>query len=162
MTKAPGPRDSQQFTVYAIKYVPSMVVLCFVVVMLSILSGMIYPTFFKVISLALGQSWQSMFSYGITKLHWNENVIILMEFSSLAALEVVILTTSSAVSDENFVKMTTFSYQCIASSWFWIMFLYIWYHLSGWLTRFLQVFFPEFESQYRKSFLCGLLGISLT
>ena len=28
--------------------------------------------------------------------HWNENIVILMKFSSLAALEVVILTTSSA------------------------------------------------------------------
>ena len=34
--------------------------------------------------------------------HWNENVVILMKFSSLAALEVVILTTFSAASDENF------------------------------------------------------------
>ena len=29
-----------------------------------------------------------------------------MKFSSLAALEVVILTTSSAANDENFIKMT--------------------------------------------------------
>ena len=34
-----------------------------------------------------------------------------MKFSSLAALEVVILTTSSAANDENFVKMTIFSFQ---------------------------------------------------
>ena len=34
-----------------------------------------------------------------------------MKCSSLAALEVVILTTSSAASDENFVKMTTFLFQ---------------------------------------------------
>ena len=47
-----------------------------------------------------------------TKPHWNENVIILMKFSSLAALEVVILTTFSAASDENFIKMTTFPFQC--------------------------------------------------
>ena len=33
--------------------------------------------------------------------HWNENVI-LTKFSSLAALEIVILTTSSAASDEKF------------------------------------------------------------
>ena len=46
--------------------------------------------------------------------HWNRNVFILMTFSSLAALEVVILTTYSAASDENFVKMTTFSFQ-----WLW-------------------------------------------
>ena len=39
--------------------------------------------------------------------HWNGNVVILMKFSSLAALEVVILTTSSAASEENFIKMMT-------------------------------------------------------
>ena len=36
-----------------------------------------------------------------------------MKFSSLAALKVVILTTFSAASDEDFVKMTTFLFQCI-------------------------------------------------
>ena len=46
-------------------------------------------------------------------LHWNENVVILTKFSSLAALEVVILTTFSAASDENFIKMKTFPFQCI-------------------------------------------------
>ena len=34
--------------------------------------------------------------------HRNENVSILTKFSSLVALEVVILTTSSATTDENF------------------------------------------------------------
>ena len=43
--------------------------------------------------------------------HWNGNVFILMKFSSLAALKVVKMTTSSAASDENFIKMTTFSFQ---------------------------------------------------
>ena len=38
--------------------------------------------------------------------HWNGNVFILMKFSSLAALEVVKMTTSSAARDENFIKMT--------------------------------------------------------
>ena len=47
--------------------------------------------------------------------HWNGNVFILMKFSSLAALKVVKMTTSSAASDENFIKMTTFSFQ-------WVMF----------------------------------------
>ena len=37
--------------------------------------------------------------------HWNRNVVILTKFSSLAAPEVVILTTSGAASDENLVKM---------------------------------------------------------
>ena len=36
--------------------------------------------------------------------HWNGNVFILVKFSSLAALKVVKLTTSSAASDENFIK----------------------------------------------------------
>ena len=47
-----------------------------------------------------------------TQLHRNGNVFILMKLSSLAALEVVKVTTSSAASDENFVKMTTFLFQC--------------------------------------------------
>ena len=40
---------------------------------------------------------------------WSKNVI-LTKFSSLAALEVVILTTSSAASDGNFIKMKTFPF----------------------------------------------------
>ena len=43
----------------------------------------------KVLSLGLNTAQQ----------HWNKNVAILTKFSSLAALEVVILTTSSAASD---------------------------------------------------------------
>ena len=43
--------------------------------------------------------------------HWNENVFILTEFSSLAAPKVVILTTFGAASEENFVKMMTFLFQ---------------------------------------------------
>ena len=46
------------------------------------------------------------------RIHWNKNVVILTKFSSLAALEVVILTTSSAASDEHFIKMKTFPFQC--------------------------------------------------
>ena len=46
-------------------------------------------------------------------LHWNENVIILMKFSSLAAPKVVILTTFGVASDEDFIKMKTFSFQCM-------------------------------------------------
>ena len=38
-----------------------------------------------------------------------------MKYSSLAALEVVKMTTSNAASDENFVKMTTFLFQCTRS-----------------------------------------------
>ena len=44
--------------------------------------------------------------------HWRENVVILTKFSLLAALEVVILTVSSAASDENFIKMKAFPFQC--------------------------------------------------
>ena len=45
-------------------------------------------------------------------IHRNENVI-LTRFSSQAALEVVILTTSSdKFSGENFLKMQIFSFQC--------------------------------------------------
>ena len=45
-------------------------------------------------------------------LHWNRNIVILKKFSSLAALEVVILTTTNAGGDENFIKMVTFPFQC--------------------------------------------------
>ena len=46
-------------------------------------------------------------------LHWNENDVILIKFSSLAALEVVILTTPNAASDEKFRQMASFPFQCI-------------------------------------------------
>ena len=49
---------------------------------------------------------------GVNSVHWNGNIFILMTFSSLAPLEVVKMTTSSAASDENYVKMTIFSFQC--------------------------------------------------
>ena len=39
--------------------------------------------------------------------------VILTKFQSLAGLEVIILTTSSAASDGNFIKMMTFQFQCI-------------------------------------------------
>ena len=48
--------------------------------------------------------------------HWNGNVVILMAFSSLVALKVVTLTTFSATSDENFIKMMTFLFQWKAIS----------------------------------------------
>ena len=48
--------------------------------------------------------------------HWNGNVVILMAFSSLVALIVVTLTTFSATSDENFIKMMTFLFQWKAIS----------------------------------------------
>ena len=53
------------------------------------------------------QMYVSMYVY------WNENVIILMKFSSLAAPKVVILTTFGAASDEDFIKMKTFLFQCM-------------------------------------------------
>ena len=44
-------------------------------------------------------------------LYWNRNVVILTKLSSLAAMEVVKLTTSSATNDENSIKMI-FPFQC--------------------------------------------------
>ena len=44
-------------------------------------------------------------------LHWNRNVAILMKFPSLASLEIVKVTISVAASDENFMKMTIFTFQ---------------------------------------------------
>ena len=54
--------------------------------------------------------------------NWKGNVI-LMKFSSLAALEVVKMTTSGAASDENFIKMITFAFQywCIIQYIPWFM-----------------------------------------
>ena len=52
-------------------------------------------------------------------IRWNKNVI-LMKFSSLAALEVVKMTTSSAASNENFIKMMTFPSQCIMYRRHWL------------------------------------------
>ena len=37
---------------------------------------------------------------------WNRYVVILRKFSSLAVQEIVILTTSRAAGDENYIKMT--------------------------------------------------------
>ena len=55
---------------------------------------------------------------GLQQIHWNENVVVLMKSSSLAALKVVKMTTFSAASDENFIKMTTFPFQCC--SWYYV------------------------------------------
>ena len=43
-------------------------------------------------------------THSITLKHWNGNIVILRKFSSLAAPEVVSLTTSGAAGDENFLK----------------------------------------------------------
>ena len=40
-------------------------------------------------------------------MHQNENAVLITKFLSLAALEFVMLTTYSAASDENFIRMTT-------------------------------------------------------
>ena len=56
--------------------------------------------------LNIGQAYTSKHS------HWNGKVVILMKFSSLAAVK---MTTSSAASDENFIDMTTFPFQWPAS-----------------------------------------------
>ena len=47
----------------------------------------------------------------INNIHWSGDVVILAGFSSLAALEVVILTTSGAACDERFVGVRTFPLQ---------------------------------------------------
>ena len=45
-------------------------------------------------------------------IHCNQNVVILINFSSLAVPEVVIMTTSGAARDEKIANMTAFLYQC--------------------------------------------------
>ena len=60
----------------------------------------------------MGQSYHKCKALSCnTAQHWNENVVILMKSSSLAAPKVVKMTTFSAASDEDFIKMTTFSFQ---------------------------------------------------
>ena len=44
---------------------------------------------------------------------WNENVFILTTSSWLAAVEVVKMIISGAASDDNFVQMATFPFQCM-------------------------------------------------
>ena len=44
--------------------------------------------------------------------HWNGNVVILTKFFSRTALEAVKMTTSSATTNENLIKMI-FPFQCI-------------------------------------------------
>ena len=48
--------------------------------------------------------------------HWNENVIILTKFSSLAALEVVEMTTSNAASDESLTFKHQETHGCVVST----------------------------------------------
>ena len=47
---------------------------------------------------------------GAGPVHWHENVVIPTKFSSLAVLEVVILTISNEDSDDNVIKMKTYMY----------------------------------------------------
>ena len=41
-------------------------------------------------------------------IYWNRNIFFFMKFSTLPWLEIVILISTEAASDENFIKMTTF------------------------------------------------------
>ena len=78
--------------------------------------SMHHPT---VIHLWQQQHWAFSYQPRQAKLvlnHKSGNVFILMKFSSLAALEVVKMTTSSAASDENFIKMKACPFQCRATT----------------------------------------------
>ena len=57
-----------------------------------------------------------MYRYTIRAQHWNGNLVILMNFSSLAAPIVIKLTTFSSGSDENFIKIMTFTFS-VSISW---------------------------------------------
>ena len=65
------------------------------------------PALFTLTDLVQGIPWlqhmdkESVIQNFDVHFHWNANVSTLMKFSSLAALEVVILSTSSTGSDEN-------------------------------------------------------------
>ena len=54
---------------------------------------------------------QKIHRYEFGTLHWKEKKVILTKLLSAAPLNVVILTTSSVASEENFIKMTEFLYQ---------------------------------------------------
>ena len=47
------------------------------------------------------------------EVYWKGNFVILMKFSSLAAMEVVKMMTLSAANDENLIKMIRFPFQCL-------------------------------------------------
>ena len=64
----------------------------------------------------LGIIWcGNFFCKVLTIQHWNKNVI-LMKFSSMTAHEIATLTTTSAVIDDNLIKMKTIPLQWIAIS----------------------------------------------
>ena len=52
-------------------------------------------------------------STNVVHVHWNIYVIIFINFSLIDAPEVVKMTNSGASSDENFIKMMTFPFQCL-------------------------------------------------
>ena len=56
--------------------------------------------------------WCRQFLCSVLIAHWNGNVVILTKFSSLAATKIVRMTIFDAASDDNFVKMMTFSFHC--------------------------------------------------
>ena len=65
-----------------------------------------------------------------------------MKCSSLAALEVVKMTTSSAASDENFVKMTTFLFQWRGSCF--VVLDFVLYLFCFGTSKFTQVLYGYF------------------
>ena len=82
---------------------------------------------------------------------WNRNVILIKKKnSSLAALEVVKMTTSSAVSDENFFKIIVLlfqSYDCpVPLEWSW----WLWVKISQYQTT---------AKQNKAWIMCVILGI---
>ena len=50
-------------------------------------------------------------------IHWKQKVINLTTLSSRVALQVVMMTTYGATSDEKVVKLTIFCFQCRTLSW---------------------------------------------
>ena len=80
-----------------------------------------YP-FQRIVGTHMGQVMQLrlpcyLVLISVDSVHWN--IVILMKFSSLAVLEVHKMTNSSAASDENFIKMMKFPFQCktVAAPW---------------------------------------------
>ena len=58
---------------------------------------------------------RKMFPFDDVVMKWNGKIVTLTHFSLLVAPEVV-MTTSDAASDDKFVNMTTFAFQCTGTS----------------------------------------------
>ena len=90
-------------------------------------------------SITIHRKWRVFYNHFSYFFKWK---IVMMpgKFLSMGALKVVILTTFTAFSDENFIKMITFSYQC-------------WSVMSSMLRTFQPIHRTNHLTKPHKSFL---------